>query len=193
MTDDKNTPEAPAPVSPAPSGNGKSGSNKTITIVVVVIAILAVGGWLAQGYFARIAAKNTTESIIGGLTGSDVELDSEGNVAKVTTDDGSFEMNQTAKWPSDMPAEVPEFTAGVIESSAKSTATGSAGWTISFKSVQTGAYSSYREQLLAKGWNETGTYESDAKMTNMENDKYYLIFTTEETDFTGSLMVSTKQ
>ncbi len=188
MTDEKNVPDSPAP-SGESKPTGKSGVNKTVIIVVIVVLILAVGAWLVQGYFA----KKTAEGIVSSLTGGDVELDSQGNVAKVTTDEGSFEMSGTAKWPTDMPAEVPEFTAGTIESSAKSTVTGSAGWTVSFKSVKAGAYSTYRAQLLAKGWSETSTYESDSKMTNMENDKYYLIFTVDETDSTGSLMVSTKQ
>lgn len=170
--------------------SGKQGINKSVIIVLVIILVLVIVGWLAQGYLA----KKTAENLVGDLIDSNVELDTEGNVAKVTSDDGSFEMSGSAKWPTDMPAEVPEFTAGIVESSAKSTVDGSgSGWTVSFKSVKAGAYSSYRDQLLAKSWSETGTYESDSKMTNMENDKYYLIFTVDETNSTGSLVVSAKQ
>ncbi|MFA7177997.1 MAG: hypothetical protein WC114_12170 [Smithellaceae bacterium] len=170
--------------------SGKQGINKSVIIVLAIILVLVIVGWLAQGYLA----KKTAENLVGDLIDSNVELDTEGNVAKVTSDDGSFEMSGTAKWPDDMPAEVPEFTAGIVESSAKSTVDGSgSGWTVSFKSVKAGAYSSYRDQLLAKSWSETGTYESDSKMTNMENDKYYLIFTVDETNSTGSLVVSAKQ
>jgi len=181
--------QSPAPEQ-KPSG-GKSNTT-TIVIVIVVVLVLGIGGWLISRYLAGRLAQEATEGIIGGIIDSKVDLDSGGNVAKVTSDDGSFEINAGGKWPSDMLSEVPEFTAGVIEASSKSTIDGGAGWSLSFTKVKAGAYESYREQLLGKGWSETGTVTTDSKISNMENDNYYLIFTVNESDSTASLIVTSK-
>lgn len=182
-------------ISPAPQQKPSTGGSKTTTIVIVVVAVLlvlSVGGWLVSKYVMGKIAEKATEGIIGGITGNDVDLDAEGNVANISNEDGSFSVSSTNKWPTDMPAEVPEFTVGTIDGSAKSTANEGSGWTVSFAKVQTGAYDSYRQALLSAGWSETGTVSTDSKMSNMENDKYYLIFTVNESDNTGSLAITSK-
>lgn len=182
-------------VNSAPEQKPSGGGSKTtmiVIIVIVVLLVLSVGGWLVSKYVFGKIAETATEGIIGGITGSDVDIDSNGNTASVSSDDGSFSMSSTNKWPTDMPAEVSEFTAGTIDGSAKSTSDGKSGWTVSFTKVQVGAYDSYRQTLLSAGWSETGTISTDSKMSNMENDKYYLIFTVNESDNTGSLVITSK-
>ena len=114
------------------------------------------------------------------------------STASISNDDGSFSMSSNNKWPEDMPTEVPKFTAGEIDGSAKSTSEGKSGWTVSFTKVIAGAYDNYVQALLSAGWNETSTINSDAKMSNMENDQYYLIFTVNEAESTGSLVITSK-
>jgi len=182
-------------IGPAPQQKPSGGKSKTTTIVIVIIVvllILSIGGWLVSKYIMGKVAEKATEGILGGITGSDVDLDAEGNAAKISSDDGSFEISAGGKWPSDIPSDVPQFTAGAIEASSKSTAGEGGSWSISFTKVQADAYDSYRQALLSAGWNETGTVTTDSKISNMENDKYYLIFTVNESDNTGSLIVTSK-
>jgi hypothetical protein len=178
----------------APEQKTSGGRSKTTTIVIVIVVILVLGtgGWLVSKYLAGRLAKEATEGILGGITDSKVDLDSEGNIAKITDDDGSFEISAGGKWPSDIPTEVPEFTAGIIESSSKSKVDEKGGWSLLFSKVETGAYESYKQQLLAKGWSETSAITTNSKIANMENDKYYLVFTVDESDSTGSLVISDK-
>jgi len=182
---------SPAPEQKSQTGGG-SKTTVIVIVVIVVLLVLSVGGWLVSRYvFGRIA-ETATEGIIGGITGSDVDIDKNGNTASVSSDDGSFSMSSNSEWPADMPAEIPRFTAGTVDGSAKSTSDGKSGWSISFTKVAVGGYDSYRQTLLSGGWTESSTVTSDSKMSTMENDQYYLIFTVNETESTGSLVITSK-
>ncbi len=186
--------EENASSAPAPEQKSSSGKNTTliVIIIVVVLVVLGVGGWLASRYIMGKLAEKATEGIIGGITGSDVDINTGGDGAKITNNDGSFEVSTDKKWPSDIPSEVPKFTDGTIEASSSTTVNDGSGWSISFVKVTSGAYENYRQQLLSAGWTETGTVSTEAKMSTMENDKYNLIFSIDESDATGSLVVTAK-
>lgn len=166
----------------------------TTTIIIVVVAVLlflSIGGWLISKYLMNKAAEEATEEIMGSITGSEVDTNQDES-ASFSTEDGSFSMSSNNEWPDNMPSEVPQFSLGTIDGSAKSTSGEEAGWTVSFTEVKSGAYESYRQELIDAGWKETGTVTTDSKISNMENDKYYLIFTVNESDNTGSIIVTSR-
>lgn len=179
------------------SPNSNKGSGKTtviiIIIIVAVLAILSIGGYLVSRFVINRVAEKTTESLVEGITGGKVDIDSGDESASIETEDGSYSMSGNNEWPSDMPSIVPEFTYGTIEASTKSSAGDSTGWTVSFTDTTNSAYDNYTAALKTAGWNETGTINSGgSQMSNMENDSYYLIFTCNSLDSTGSLVVTSK-
>jgi len=175
-----------------PTGKKPRSATAIIIIILVVVVVLGIGGYLLSRYLVGRIAKEATEGIIGGLTGGEVDLDADNNTAKISSEDGSFEISAGGSWPEDLPGDVPQFTAGVIEASSKSTVDGKGGWSLSFTKVEANAFENYREKLLAAQWSETGTASTDSKITNMENENYYLIFTIKESNHTGSLAVTSK-
>jgi hypothetical protein len=176
--------------------NPKKGSKTAVTIiiiVVVVLAILSIGGYLISRFLLNKVTEQTTESLIEGATGGKVDIDSDGDEVSVETEDSSYSMNGKSEWPSDMPASVPEFTYGTVEASSKSSSGEDTSWSVTFTDVNSGAYDNYTAALKNAGWNETGNLSSSgSQISNMENDEYYLIYTYDSSDNSGSLVVSSK-
>ena len=163
-----------------------------VIIVIVVLAILSIGGWLVSKYVLNRVAEETAESIFEGATGGEVDIDSSGENVSFSSEDGSFSVSGDKTWPTDMPSSVPEFKYGTVEASSKSSSDDGSGWTVSLVKVKAGAYDSYKQDLVGASWTESGTITSEMKMANMENDEYYLTFTVDESDNTGSLIVTVK-
>lgn len=180
----------------SPKTNNSKGSKTAVTIiiiVVVVLAILSVGGYLISRFVIKKVAEKTTESIIEGATGGDVDINSDSGDFSVQSGDDSFSISSENSWPDDMPSSVPEFTYGTIGVSSTSSSGDGSGWSLTFADVESNAYDKYASDLESAGWNETGTITSgDDKILNMESDSYYLIFTYNSSDSTGSLVVTSK-
>lgn len=185
--------QAPAPQETQSSNKGSKTAVTIIVIVVVVLAILSIGGYLVSRFLLNKVAEQTTESLIEGATGGKVDIDSEGEDFSIETEDGSYSMTGKDEWPEDMPSSVPKFTYGSIEISSKSSSGDSASWSVSFTDVKSGAYDSYTSELEKSGWSETGNMSSGgSQIANMENSEYYLIFTYDANENSGSLVVSSK-
>jgi hypothetical protein len=181
---------------PQPTQGSKKGSKTAVTIIIIVIAVLAIlsiGGYLISRFVLNKVAEKTTESLIEGATGSKVDIDSEGEDFSIESGDDSYSMTSKSEWPSDMPSSVPEFTYGKIGTSTKSSSGDDIGWSIYFIEVESGAYDSYTAALENAGWSETGNMSSGGnQISNMENSQYYLIFTYDANENSGSLTVSSK-
>ena len=185
--------QAPAPQQTQSSNKGSKTAVTIIIIVVVVLAILSIGGYLVSRFLLNKVAEQTTESLIEGVTGGKVDIDSEGEDVSIETEDGSYSMTGDNEWPSDMPSSVPEFSYGKIEASSKSSSGDSTNWSVSFTDVKSDAYDSYTSELEKSGWSETGNISSGgSQIANMENSEYYLIFTYDANENSGSLVVSSK-
>ncbi|MDH4358488.1 MAG: hypothetical protein OEV37_00870 [Candidatus Berkelbacteria bacterium] len=181
------TPAAPStPSAPNAPKKGKSATT-IIIIVVVVLAVLGIGGYLISRYLAE----KTAEGLIGGLTGGEVDV----SASKVTYsgEGGSLEFSEGAKWPTDLPSDVPEFTYGTVKATAKTTSDGKGNWSITLENVQSGAYDKYVSDLKAAGWEEATTSTAEGvNYIDMSKGSYDLIFTYEENEKTASLLVSSK-
>jgi len=174
-------------------GKGSKTAVTIIIIVVVVLAILSVGGYLISRFVIKKVAEKTTESIIEGATDGNVDIDSESGDFSVTSEDGSYSISSENDWPADMPSSVPEFKYGTIGVSSTSSHSEGSGWSLYFEEVESDAYGSYTADLKNAGWSETGTVSSgEDKISNMENSSYYLIFTYNSSENSGSLVVTSK-
>jgi len=181
---------------PQQTQSSKKGSKTVVTIVIIVVAVLAIlsiGGYLISRYLLNKVAEQTTESLIEGATGGKVDIDSNGEDVSIETEDGSYSMSGDNEWPADMPSSVPKFTYGSVEASSKSSSGDSTNWSVTFTEVKSDAYDSYTTELEKAGWNETSNISSGgSQIANMENNEYYLIFTYDASDNSGSLVVSSK-
>lgn len=131
----------------------KGGSAATIIIIVIVVlVVLGVGGYFVQRFVVRKASEKLTETLVGGVTGGKVDVSSNGEGFKYSGDQGSLEVGPSAKWPTDMPANVPKFTYGTVTASSKTPE----GWSVIFEKVTTDAQTKYLADLTGKGWTQDG-------------------------------------
>lgn len=173
------TETAPSPAAPAPvSGGGKS-NNKVVIIILIVVVVLGIIGYAAQKYFAKRIAEKSAESIIGGLTGSDVDINSgEDGGVSINSNGNSLSSGSQAKWPSTMPSSVPEFKYGTISYSSTTADDAYKGWSASFTGVEAPDLTAYGNQLTALGWAEIDRVESNiATNITYEKDEYRINLT----------------
>jgi len=79
-------------------------------------------------------------------------------------DDGetSWEINTEDKtWPSDMPAGVPQFEFGTIDSVNRISSSEGTTWSVQYKSVTGNAYAGYKAAVEAAGYADLFTFETD--------------------------------
>lgn len=186
---------APAPAAPSqgqPSGK-KSNAGLIIAIVLIVLVVLGAVGYFTSRYLAKKAGEKLTETILEGATGTDVDIDSSGDGATVNSNSGSISSGSKAKWPTTMPATVPEFTYGTITYSQNSSDESYKSWNVIYESVVSGAFEKYKAALLAKGWVEDSNMSvNDMQSISLSNDIYQCTFSVNTTESTASLIVSTK-
>lgn len=171
-----------------PSGSSSGKNKKYLTIVIVVIVILVLGFWV-NSFMGRRAGENMAEDILESQLGGNVDVDSNGNSVSITTEDGTFTAGESTKWPSDMPSDVPEFTAGELTMAGSVFGDGN-GWQVAAIGVSSEDFNAYHSLLKSKGWKDVGVYSAEIGMVQMNKDAYdlFIAFDPEETNF--SLTVS---
>lgn len=180
-----------APV--AGSGGEKTASKKTsatvvIVAIVIVLAILGIGGYLAQKFIFQKAGEKVAESLMEGVTGSDVDISSGGEGVSVSNEDGSLDIGEGAKWPDNMPSSVPEFTGGTIQMSGEYSGT----WSVTVTGATSSEVDSYIADLKALGWNQDqANFDmGTASMSQLSNGQYSLTITFSSEEGSVSITVS---
>lgn len=150
---------------PPPAGNPPTSSptkpaKKTnvtmiVIIIVAVLVVMSVGGYLVSRYLARKVSEKATESIMEAATGNKVDVNTSDNGVTYKTEGGELSVGTKAKWPTDVPSSLPEFTFGTISGSSKTGETGNYIWTMGYEKVSTDAYTKYKDLLTSKGWTIT--------------------------------------
>lgn len=118
-----------SPAQPSSGGGGKTALVIVIVVLVVIVALGAVGY-----YFVRKAVKKVAD--VNNL-GSTFNIGD----TKVTT-------GEDQKWPSGLPSDVPQFTAGKIQGTSKVGDT----TTIIVAEVKDADVTNYKKALTDKGW-----------------------------------------
>lgn len=120
------------PTQPVQQSSGGSGKTVWIIVIVVLVVVIAIGG--LGYYFVKKAVKKVAD--VGVSTG--------------TFSSGSTEVstgeNQT--WPSDLPSDVPQFSAGAIKGTSKIDNV----TTIMISGVTEANFTDYKKSLTDKGW-----------------------------------------
>lgn len=160
----------------APAAGGKKSNTATIIIIVVVaLIILGVGGTLLTRYLARRASEKAASALLSATTGSNVDVSNDGNSATVSNGQGTTQIGEGAKWPSDMPSDVPKLTAGKI-TMATSEKT-SKSWSVIASDFKQADYDAYKAKVDAAGWTSTSTTAFGALIDQYEKGSYDLTLT----------------
>jgi len=180
--------EAPAPVpAPAasPSGGKKNNAAVIIIIVVGVLLVLGVGGYFISRYIARKASEKVTEGILGAATGGKVDVNSNNGSVSVSNDSGTTEIG-AAKWPTDMPSDIPELKTGKITFATSDKTNKS--YSVSSSEVTKAEFETYKSSVEAAGWTNTSTASFGTDVLEYEKGTYNLSLVYDESS--GGLSIT---
>lgn len=162
-----------------------------IIVVVVVLVLLGIGSVLVSRFVFRKAGESFIEKLIEHGTGSNVDIDTKDGSASIKTSDGSTTVGNSAQWPSDMPSDVPKFSAGKITMSTK-VSTDPKSWSLLISEVKASDVASYKSALKAKGWTEDTSMSFGADLTQYTKGNLETILTFDSTSNGLSITVSYK-
>ena len=160
MADLKQTQEKPPEDSKSEvvSSTKSKSSNKTLIIVLVIVGVLivlpgillAAGGlWLSRGD----NASKITESIVENATGSDVDINRDGNSVNIKTKDGSVSYGTQQKLPDNLPDAAVMYEGQTIVGVVTTSQDGSSAWNIS---AESGDSASDVNQFIKSKYEEKG-------------------------------------
>jgi len=118
---------------------------KSNTIFLIILALIIIvlplsGCKKAKDNVNEEIAEGITEKYLEGITGGNADLDIE-----------------EGKWPRDMPAKVPKFQKGKIDSSSSITVSGTTQLSVLITGVKEKDYNSYVEALIKAGFSQVMT------------------------------------
>jgi hypothetical protein len=158
-------------------------------IIIAILAILFIG--FVYKYFISIKMTDKrVENIIEKQIGGDVRIDSKNNSYSIKTDNGDIGIGDMAKWPKDIPGDIPEITTGKI-TTVISTG-GDGGWSISYSDFFKEDFLAYHSLLESKGWSNIGFFDSSINVVQMGKEKYQLAMVFNSQDKTFILNVSVR-
>lgn len=107
-----------------------------LILLSLLIVVFPLSGCKKAGdKISEEIGESLTEKYLEGLTGGNADLDIE-----------------EGKWPKDMPAKVPEFKKGKIDSSSSITVSGQTQMSILINEVKEKDYNEYIQKLLSSGF-----------------------------------------
>lgn len=142
-------------------------------IVVIAIFLILFAGLGVAGYVATKVAGKIVKSAIERETGSKVDYNNNGSVT-VKNKDGQLEVGTTAKWPSDAPADVPQFPTGTITVAAKTNNDTTKSWSVIIKDVEKVSADAYVQQLKNLGWKVETEVNTVVVMTQLSKGNLQL-------------------
>ena len=163
------------PSAPAPTGGKKSNATTIIIIVVIALVVLGAGGYFVSRWLAKRASEKAASALLSATTGSNVSVSDNGNSATVSDDQGTTQIGEGAKWPSDMPSDVPKLTAGKITMATSDKS--SKSWSVTASDIKQADYDAYKAKVVAAGWTSTATTSFGALIDQYEKGSYDLTLT----------------
>ena len=112
-----------------------------------------------------------------------MQIDKQGG--KIELKNGAtVEFGESAKWPEDMPAEVPQFTYGKVKTVTKTEVQNRKGWNVILEEVTADAAEKYKTDLKNSGWaihaTTTVAGQGGSLMTEKERLQLFLMFDSEQ-------------
>lgn len=162
--------------------------NKKYIIIAVLVVLFVI---FVSSYFTSIRMTDRRiENIIEKQTGGNVKIDSKNNSFSVKTDNGDINIGDMAKWPQDIPSDIPEINVGKITTVISTRGIG--GWQIAYSDFSKEEFLNYHSLLQSKGWSNVGFFDSSINIIQMSKEKYQLAMVFNPQDKTFILTISTK-
>lgn len=155
---------------PDPNTNSSSGGfPKWAIVLIVILVILSIAGYAVKNFLGKKIAESVIEKTIEARTGAKVDINSAGEGSlKVKNKDGELAIGATAQWPSDMPNDVPKFSAGTIVAAIKTDNNEGKAWSVVIKDVEKSAVDAYLVNLKAQGWQSTSQVDMVVSINQLE-------------------------
>ena len=161
--------------------------NKKYIIIGVVVVLFIL--FLGNNFVGRKMAEKRAENVLEKQLGGEVDINSYNNSISIEGDKGNYNVGGIVKWPSDMPSDIPEFSAGKLTMTS-STPT---GWQVVASGVSKEDFAAYSLSLELKGWQKTGTFNTSLSMIQMHKENHDLIITLNPQDNNFTLTVLIKK
>lgn len=155
------------------SSNNKTTSKgipKWMIVAIVILVLFVVGGSFVSNMIARKASEKIAEGLIKAGTKGNVEVDTSQGTVRLKNEESTIEVG-TAKWPSDLPENIPAFPGGKIIAATK-VGGSSPVWTMSVSEVNKNQVDSYQEQLLSSGWTADSKVDFLVNMVQLTKGNY---------------------
>lgn len=166
----------------------KSNTTTIIIIIVVVLGVLGVGGYLLKNYLAR----KTAEALISATTGGALKVNTKGDdSATLQLGDLKTSTGSLAKWPTDLPISVPEYTGGTIKASTKLASDQT--WMITYEKTTVDAVAKYKAALATAGWTADVSNATIVDISTYTKDSWQLSLVYDQTSNGVQITISPKK
>lgn len=124
--------------------------------VGIFLAIISVGGTLSS--CQKKMSDVLVEKVIEQSTGKKVDVKSGGQDITIESEGKKIQIQANSSvWPSDMPAEVPNFSYGKIKAVTRSTMPEGKSWSVVFENVTGTVVKDYESKLKTSGFKTVST------------------------------------
>ncbi|MEJ2347605.1 MAG: hypothetical protein P8Y17_00185 [Patescibacteria group bacterium] len=138
----------------------KETSKKQPTALIAVIAVVIVG-ILAAGLFYRKGRELITEKILSKSTGSEVNIEGDGEKVSITSDEGTLLVEQGGELPDSFPSDFPVYPNATPTGSWTAAGDDTNGLSVLWETDDSISKVTdyYKEELPKAGWKITLTSE----------------------------------
>ena len=127
---------------------------------VVVCLMVAASLIVSTSCKKKSPSETLAEKMIEKASGGKAEVDIRGGTMKIKTAEGETTIGALAKWPSEIPADVPKFEGGKFATAAKMNSAEGTSWVMNFRDVDEAAVKAYIQGLKDAGWKENQAFST---------------------------------
>jgi len=163
------------------------------TVFQALFVLVIIGLAFSCQRTAERTGEEAIEKSIEQSTGEKADVDLQEGSGTITTESGTVKYDsKITSWPSDIPDDVPEFTAGRIEGGTLSDGKEGKSWTLMIKDYPDKALEDYNKALKSNGF-ETHIMTIDNKGGTITAEKGNLTVAFMGGEGRGSLSVQLKE
>lgn len=137
--------------------------SKTLPIILVVIVVILVGLYLV----GRSASRFVANSLLSGITGQNVDVDSSGDKVTVQTEEGQVSFEAGGSLPEGFPSDFPVYPGAKVVSSSTVQGEKDSGMSVVWETSDSQATVAdyYKKELPAAGYSVVSTFAANDSLT----------------------------
>lgn len=126
----------------------------------VAVCLIVAAGLVVSTSCKKSPSERLAEKMIEKASGGKAQVEIQGGAMKIKTAEGEATFGALAKWPSEIPADVPKFEGGKFGNAAKTNTPEGTGWVMNYQDVDEAALKAYIQGLKDAGWKETQSFSA---------------------------------